>query len=108
MGDDDEKKDAAAAAAAAPEGGGEGASQNRRWYVVRVQSGAISVADGPLAEIREHLAGIFTIDARDLNEAIQVAATMPQARTGPIEVRSAPAFEHPWAGSSGDAALGQL
>ena len=45
------------------------------------------VIDGPYAETKEQLLGIFTITARDLNEAIQVAARMPQARSGPIEVR---------------------
>ena len=52
---------------------------------VRVQKGKVSVTDGPFAETKEQLIGIFTIN-RDLNEAIQVASAMPQAR-GPIEVR---------------------
>jgi hypothetical protein len=54
---------------------------------VRVCNGQLTVAEGPVAEIREQLVGVFCISARDLNEAIQVAATMPQARGGPIEVR---------------------
>jgi hypothetical protein len=54
---------------------------------VRVQSGSLGVAEGPWAETSEQLTGIFVISARDLNEAIQVAAGMPQARAGPIEVR---------------------
>ena len=54
---------------------------------VRVCNGQLSVAEGPVAEISEQLVGVFYINARDLNEAIQVAATMPQARGGPIEVR---------------------
>jgi hypothetical protein len=54
---------------------------------VRVQHGSVTVNIGPLAEAKERLIGIFTIAARDLNEAIQVAAHMPQSRCGPIEVR---------------------
>jgi len=60
---------------------------SRSATTVRVQNGKTSIADGPFADTREQIIGIFTIDARDLNEAIQVAATMPQARGGPIEVR---------------------
>ncbi len=54
---------------------------------VRIQHGRIVLADGPYAKTREQLIGLFVIDACDLNEAIQIAATMPQARAGPIEVR---------------------
>lgn len=54
---------------------------------VRVDHEGISVADGPFPTAREQLVGIFFISARDLNDAIQVAARMPQARGGPIEVR---------------------
>jgi hypothetical protein len=54
---------------------------------VAVQHGRVSVAEGPATDAEEQLVGIFIIVARDLNEAIQVAATMPQAREGPIEVR---------------------
>ena len=65
----------------------EGLQSSRTASTVRVHNGSLSVADGPYAETPEQLLGIFTIDARDLNEAIQVAARMPQARAGPIEVR---------------------
>jgi hypothetical protein len=61
---------------------------------VWVQNGKLSVADGPFAETREQLIGIFIISARDLNEAIQVAAQMPQARGGPIEVWSIQELDH--------------
>ena len=60
---------------------------------IRFQRGQLSITVGPLAATREQLIGIFTITARDLNEAIQVAATMPQARGGPIEVRPLVAFD---------------
>ena len=54
---------------------------------VRVRNGKVAVTDGPFAETKEQLAGFYLIDARDLNEAIQVAAKIPPAREGSIEVR---------------------
>ena len=65
----------------------EGLQGSRTASTVRVGNGGLTISDGPYAETPEQLLGIFTIDARDLNEAIQVAAHMPQARAGPIEVR---------------------
>jgi hypothetical protein len=54
---------------------------------VRMRNGAMSVTDGPFAETKEQLAGFYLIDARDLNEAIQIAAQIPPAKYGSIEVR---------------------
>ena len=54
---------------------------------VRVRNGRVSITDGPFAETKEQLGGFFLIDARDLNEAIQVASRWPSARLGSIEVR---------------------
>jgi hypothetical protein len=54
---------------------------------VRVRSGKVSVNDGPFAETKECLAGFYMIEARDLNEAIQIAARIPPAQIGSIEVR---------------------
>ncbi|MGH8582582.1 MAG: YciI family protein [Gammaproteobacteria bacterium] len=54
---------------------------------VRVRSGKLAVTDGPFAETKEQLGGFFLIEARDLNEAIQVASKWPSARLGSIEVR---------------------
>ena len=54
---------------------------------VRVRNGKVSVTDGPFTETKEILAGFYLIDAADLNEAIQVAAKIPPARVGTIEVR---------------------
>src|SRR5829696_74608 len=54
---------------------------------VRVRNGKVSVTDGPFAETKEQLAGFYLIDARDLNDAIQVAAKIPPAREGSVEVR---------------------
>jgi hypothetical protein len=54
---------------------------------VRVRNGKLSITDGPFAETKEQLAGFYMIEARDLNEAIQIAAKIPPARIGCIEVR---------------------
>jgi len=54
---------------------------------VRVRGGKVSVTDGPFAETREQLAGFYLIEAEDLNAAIQVAAGIPPAEVGSIEVR---------------------
>ena len=54
---------------------------------VRVRNGRLSATDGPFAETKETLGGFFLIEARDLNDAIQVAANWPSARIGSIEVR---------------------
>ena len=54
---------------------------------VRVRNGKLSITDGPFAETKEQLAGFYLIEARDLNDAIQVAARIPPAREGSVEVR---------------------
>ena len=54
---------------------------------VRVRNGRVSVTDGPFAETKEILAGFYMIEARDLNEAIQIASRIPPAAVGSIEVR---------------------
>lgn len=54
---------------------------------VRVRNGKVSVNDGPFAETKECLAGFYMVEARDLNEAIQIASKIPPAQIGSIEVR---------------------
>jgi hypothetical protein len=54
---------------------------------VRVRNGRMSAVDGPFAETNEQLGGFVFIEARDLNEAIQVAGSLPVAAVGSIEVR---------------------
>ena len=54
---------------------------------VRVRDGKMSVTDGPFAETKEQLGGFILVDARDMNEAIRLAAGIPLARLGSIEVR---------------------
>ena len=62
---------------------------------VRVRNGRTSTTDGPFAETKEQLAGYYLLEARDLNDAIQVGARIPGARSGSIEVR--PIWEIPGA-----------
>ena len=59
----------------------------RSAVIVRVRDGKTLVTDGPFVETDKHLAGFFLITARDLNEAIQIASRMVQARVGCLEVR---------------------
>lgn len=54
---------------------------------LRVRNGRMSSTDGPFAETKEHLAGFMLIEARDLTEAVEIAAAAPMARAGTIEVR---------------------
>jgi hypothetical protein len=55
---------------------------------VRVRNGKVSVTDGPFAETNEQIGGFILIEAKDLNEAIQVASKIPAARLlGGVEVR---------------------
>jgi hypothetical protein len=54
---------------------------------VRVRDGKLSATTGPFAETNEQLGGFVFIEARDLNEAIQIAGRIPSARIGSIEVR---------------------
>jgi len=54
---------------------------------VRVRNGKSLVTDGPFAETREYLGGYFLIEAKDLDEAISIAARIPGARVGTVEIR---------------------
>jgi len=54
---------------------------------VRVRNGKVAVTDGPFAETKEQLGGYYVIEAGDLDEAIQVAAKIPGAKIGCVEVR---------------------
>ncbi|HZZ91459.1 MAG TPA: YciI family protein [Usitatibacter sp.] len=54
---------------------------------LRVRNGKVSLTDGPYAETKEMVAGFYLIEARDLNEAVQVASRIPAAPLGTVEVR---------------------
>jgi hypothetical protein len=55
--------------------------------IVRVRDGKRVVTDGPFAETKEQLGGYYLVDAKDLDEAISLAARIPAARHGSVEVR---------------------
>jgi hypothetical protein len=59
---------------------------------VRVRNGETLTTDGPFAETKEQLAGFFLVDCKNLDEAIEVAARIPGAKDGSVEVR--PIWEH--------------
>ena len=67
--------------------GGEALQPVGTATTLRVRNGRLVATDGPFAETREQLGGYYLIEARDLNEAIQVASRIPSARLGSIEVR---------------------
>jgi len=54
---------------------------------VRVRNGQVATTDGPFAETREQLGGYYLVDAKNLDEAIAIAARIPGAKVGSIEVR---------------------
>ena len=54
---------------------------------IRVRNGKVSATDGPWVETKEQLGGYYLIEARDLNEAIRVAARIPGAARGCVEIR---------------------
>src|SRR6185503_15649035 len=62
---------------------------------VRVRNGKPQVTDGPFAETREQLGGFYWIEAKDLDQALQIAARIPSALVGSIEVRPIMVFEKP-------------
>jgi hypothetical protein len=54
---------------------------------VRVKGGQVSTTDGPYVETKEHLGGYYVVDVKDLDRAIELAARIPDSRTGGIDVR---------------------
>ncbi|MGE0816333.1 MAG: YciI family protein [Vicinamibacterales bacterium] len=54
---------------------------------LRIRNGQTATTDGPFAETKEQLGGFYLIEAKDLNEALQIAGRIPSARYGSIEVR---------------------
>jgi hypothetical protein len=73
--------------------GGEALQPTQTATTIRVRNGKISTTDGPFAETKEQLGGFYLINAKDLNEAIQVASRIPSARLGQVEIR--PVVEFP-------------
>jgi hypothetical protein len=67
--------------------GGEALQPTPSATTLRVRNGKISTTDGPFVETKEQLGGYYLINAKDLNDAIQVASKIPGARYGAVEVR---------------------
>jgi hypothetical protein len=67
--------------------GGQRLEPTHTATVVRVRNGKTQTTDGPYAETKEQLGGYYVVEARDLNEAISVAARIPGAKYGAVEVR---------------------
>jgi hypothetical protein len=66
---------------------GDGLQPSTTATTVRVRDGKTLTTDGPFAETREQLGGYYLVDAKDLDTAIELAARIPGAKTGSIEVR---------------------
>jgi hypothetical protein len=67
--------------------GGEALQPVHTATTVRVRNGKLSTTDGPFAETKEQLGGFYLINAKDLSDAVTVAARIPSARFGCVEVR---------------------
>lgn len=67
--------------------GGNALEQTATATTVRVRNGKTTVTDGPFAETKEQLGGYYLVEAKDLDEAISIAARIPGAKHGSIEVR---------------------
>jgi hypothetical protein len=73
--------------------GGEALQPVQTATTVRSRNGKVSTTDGPFAETKEQLGGFYLINAKDLNEAIQVATKIPSVRLGSVEVRPVVEFD---------------
>jgi hypothetical protein len=67
--------------------GGEALTSARNATTLRYRNNQVLVTDGPFTETKEQLGGILVIEARDLNEAIQLISHHPGVRVGPFEIR---------------------
>ena len=72
---------------------------------VRVRNGKTQITDGPFAETREQLGGFYWVEAKDLDQALQMAARIPSVRVGCIEVRPIMPMEKMKAVAAADSAL---
>ena len=72
--------------------GGNDLQPTKSATTVRVRNGRTSTTDGPFAETKEQLGGYYLIEAKDLDEATKIAARVPSAKSGTIEVRPVRVF----------------
>jgi hypothetical protein len=73
--------------------GGEALQSVQNATTIRSRNGKLSTTDGPFAETKEQLGGFYLIEAKDLNEAIQVAGRIPSVWLGCVEVRPVVVFD---------------
>ena len=73
--------------------GGEELKSSGSATTVRLKDGEPLISDGPFVETKEQLGGFFLLDCKDMDDAIEMAAKIPAAETGAIEIR--PCVEHP-------------
>lgn len=69
--------------------GGEGLQGPESATTLRYQNGKVTLTDGPYAETKEHLGGILILEARDLDQAIELMSRHPGVKMGPFEIRPA-------------------
>lgn len=74
---------------------GEALQPTQSATTIRVRDGKRTVTDGPFAETKEQLGGFYLFEAKDLDEAIEIAARIPDVKFGSIEVRPVMEFENP-------------
>lgn len=67
----------------------EGLQSARSAATLRIVNGKVSVTDGPYVETKEKIGGIYVLEARDLNHAIQLMSKHPVVRAGGVEIRAA-------------------
>jgi hypothetical protein len=67
--------------------GGEALQPTNTATTIRVRKGKTLITDGPFAETKEQLTGIYVLNCKDLDEAIEMAARIPDALTGSVEIR---------------------
>jgi hypothetical protein len=75
--------------------GGEALQTTSTATTVRVRDGQTLTTDGPFAETKEQLGGFYIVEAGDLDEAIELAARIPDARRGSVEIRPVMEIEMP-------------
>jgi hypothetical protein len=75
--------------------GGEALQPTNTAQSVRLRNGKISASDGPYVETKEQLGGYYLINAKDIKDAVQVAARIPGAKHGTVEVRPIMEFPQP-------------
>ena len=75
--------------------GSHGLQHTDKATTVRVRDGKLSTTDGPYVETKEQLGGYYLINAKDLNDAVQVASRIPGAQHGTVEVRPIMEFNQP-------------